>query len=158
MPLCIECNKNQVVDKRQEYCTTCLNETKICRKCQQRKSIFEFEKNQKSIARKISRRGACKECRKHKKSIPLKKRKEYEKKNPCPAVGEKFYCPVCQNTITRQHINDVVLDHSHKTGQIRGWVCRQCNSSMGMMEEDTIITGTGHKMDKRNINGFYIII
>jgi len=51
-------------------------------------------------------------------------------------MGKPFYCPVCRHTIIRQFKNDVVLDHSHKTGKIRGWICRMCNSSIGMMEED----------------------
>ncbi len=53
-----------------------------------------------------------------------------------PPIGEKFTCPICQNTIIRQFKNDVVLDHSYKDGKIRGWICRQCNSSIGMMDED----------------------
>jgi protein-arginine kinase activator protein McsA len=67
---CTECNKNEAT--LNEFCETCYNETKICRRCQQTKSIFEFEKNQKSIAGKISRRGECKDCRKWRKPISQK--------------------------------------------------------------------------------------
>lgn len=98
---------------------------------------FEFEKNQKSIAGKISRRGECRECRKWKKPTPMKARLEYEKTHPKPSIGEPFRCPVCEKTIIRQFKNDVTLDHSHENGTIRGWICRQCNSSIGMMDEDT---------------------
>ncbi len=134
---CTECNKNEATQG--EFCDLCYNETKICRRCQKRKSIFEFEKNQKSIAGKVSRRGECKECRKWKKPIPRKARLEYEKLHPMPPMGEPFFCPVCENTIVRQFRNDVILDHSHKDGKIRGWICRQCNSSIGMMDEDVNI-------------------
>ena len=133
-PKCTECNKNEATHG--EFCDSCFNETKICRRCQQRKSIFEFEKNQKSIRGKVSRRGECRECRKWKRPIPSKARKKYEKIYPEPLMGKPFYCPVCRHTIIRQFKNDVVLDHSHKTGKIRGWICRMCNSSIGMMEED----------------------
>jgi len=132
--ICTECNKRKATHG--EFCDSCYNETKICRRCQQRKSIFEFEKNQKSIAGKVSRRGECRECRKWKKSIPSKAKKEYEKHHPVPPIGEPFTCPVCRNTIIRQFKNDVVLDHDHKTGEIRGYICRMCNNSMGMMEDD----------------------
>lgn len=135
--ICIECNKNEA--RIEEYCDSCYNETKICRRCQNKKSIFEFEKNQRSIAGKVVRRGECKECRKWKKPIPLKMRFEYEGNYPRPPIGEPFTCPICQKTFIRQFINDVTLDHSHKTGEIRGWICRQCNSSIGMMEEDVNI-------------------
>lgn len=134
---CTECSRNEATIG--EFCESCYNETKICRNCQQRKSIFEFEKNQKSIAGKVSRRGACRECRKWKKPIPTKLRFEYEKTHPQPPIGKPFHCPICDKTIIRQFKNDVVLDHSHKTGEIRGWICRQCNSSVGMMDENTTI-------------------
>ena len=134
---CIECNKNEATHG--QFCDSCFNETKICRRCQQRKSIFEFEKNQKTIAGKISRRGECRDCRKWRKMIAPKMRVEFEKMYPPPAFGKPFYCPVCQHTIIRQFKNEVVLDHSHKTGQIRGYICRMCNNSIGMMDDDVEI-------------------
>ncbi len=134
---CTECGLHKAIHG--EFCGSCFDETKICRRCQQRKSIFEFQKNQKSIAGKISRRGECRDCRKWKKLIPRKMRLEYEKTHPMPPIGEPFHCPVCDKTIIRQFKNDVVLDHYHINGQIRGWICRQCNSSIGMMDEDVNI-------------------
>ncbi len=134
---CIECNRNKATHGK--FCDSCFNETKICRTCQQRKSIFEFEKNQRTIRGKVSRRGECKECRKWRKPIPIKIRIEYEKTHPRPPIGKPFHCPVCDRTIIRQYKNDVVLDHNSETGEIRGWVCRQCNSSMGMMNEKVSI-------------------
>ena len=131
---CTECGKNKAIQG--EFCEFCFNETKICRRCQQRKSIFKFQKNQKSIAGKISRRGECQDCRKWKKPIPMRMRNEYEKTHPMPPLGKPFHCPVCEKTIIRQFKNDVVLDHFHLNGEIRGWICRQCNSSIGMMDED----------------------
>src|SRR3989344_6212038 len=81
---CTECDKNKAIQG--EFCESCFNETKICRRCQQRKSIFKFQKNQKSIAGKISRRGECQDCRKWKKPIPMKMRIEYEKTHPMPPL------------------------------------------------------------------------
>jgi hypothetical protein len=56
-----------------------------------------------------------------------------------PPIGENFSCPICQKTIMRQFQNDVVLDHSHLSGEIRGWICRQCNSSIGMLDENVSV-------------------
>jgi hypothetical protein len=131
---CSECNKNKSTIG--EFCKSCKEETKVCRDCQKRLSIFEFEKNQKSIAGKISRRGSCRPCRSGKKPIPSKARNEFEKQSPMPPIGKNFTCPICQKTIMRQFKNDVVLDHSHQSGEIRGWICRQCNSSIGMLDEN----------------------
>ena len=134
---CVECNRN--VATRGDFCESCFHEKKICRRCQKSKSIFEFEKNQRSVRGKISRRGECRECRNWKKPISLKLRKKYEKIYPPPVIGNPFHCPICNRTIIRQYKNDVVLDHLHSTGQIRGWICRMCNNSMGMMEDDVTI-------------------
>jgi len=68
-----------------------------------------------------------------------KAREEFEKINPQPPIGKPFHCPICKRTIIRQYKNDVVLDHFHNTSKIRGWICRMCNNSMGMMEDDVRI-------------------
>ena len=77
MKYCIECNRNKATHG--DFCDSCFNETKICRRCQQRKSIFEFEKNQKSIRGKVSRRGECRECRKWKRPIPQRQERNLKK-------------------------------------------------------------------------------
>lgn len=135
MKKCTECNHNRAT--RGEFCESCFNETKICRRCQQKKSIFEFEKNQKSIRGKVSRRGECRDCRSWKKPMSTKDRQAFEKISPPPLIGKPLTCPICTRTIIRQFKNDVVLDHLHNTGKIRGWICRMCNNGMGMMEDDT---------------------
>ncbi|KKQ66863.1 MAG: hypothetical protein US88_C0018G0008 [Parcubacteria group bacterium GW2011_GWA2_38_27] len=134
---CIECNLNKATQKN--FCDSCFNETKICRRCQKQKSIFEFEKNQKTILGKVSRRGECRDCRSWKKPMSAKDREKFEKIYPPPPIGKPFHCPICNRTIIRQYKNDVVLDHLHNTGKIRGWICRMCNNSMGMMEDDVNI-------------------
>lgn len=134
---CIECNINRATNG--DFCNSCFNETKICRRCQLKKSIFEFEKNQKTIRGKVSRRGECRDCRSWKKPMSTKDRNEFEKIYPPPPIGKPFQCPICTRTIIRQYKNDVVLDHLHNTGKIRGWICRMCNNSMGMMEDDAEI-------------------
>jgi len=68
-----------------------------------------------------------------------KLRAKFEKKFSQPPIGQPFHCPICDRTIIRQYKNDVVLDHLHETGEIRGWICRMCNNSMRMMEDDVKI-------------------
>ena len=127
---CIECKHNKATAQRMmingiqgDFCDSCFKETKICRKCQEMKNTFEFEKNNRSIAGKVQRRGECRECRKWKRPISKKVREEFEKTNPQPPIGKPFHCPICDRTIIKQYKNDVVLDHFHDTGKIRGWIC-----------------------------------
>lgn len=150
---CSECGKNEAT--RGEFCETCFNDTKICRRCQKRKSIFEFEKNQRTVLGRISRRGECRECRRWKKPIKIKDRLEYEKINPPTPIGEPFTCPVCQSTFIRQYKNDVVLEHDHKTGEIRGWLCRMCNNGMGMMDDNVNILQRAINWIKGTLNIFF---
>lgn len=30
----------------------------------------------------------------------------------------------------------ICLDHNHKTGEFRGWLCMSCNSALGMVNDD----------------------
>lgn len=39
-------------------------------------------------------------------------------------------CLICDEPAT-------VIDHDHKTGEIRGMLCGQCNVGIGMFQEDT---------------------
>lgn len=37
-------------------------------------------------------------------------------------------CGICGNK------RKLVLDHDHKTGKVRGWVCRHCNSCLSLLD------------------------
>lgn len=41
----------------------------------------------------------------------------------CGAFGEDFKKGLC-------------LDHNHKTGEFRGWICTRCNTAIGMVKEN----------------------
>jgi len=47
---------------------------------------------------------------------------------PCPEC-----CELCGKTPKKYRLN---LDHDHKTGQFRGWICGQCNASIGLLGDD----------------------
>ena len=44
----------------------------------------------------------------------------------CGAFGSDFKKGLC-------------LDHNHKTGKLRGWICTRCNTAIGMVKENTEI-------------------
>ncbi len=107
---------------------------RICKKCRRLLPIDAFERNRPSVWR-----SECKECRAYKKAIPAKVRREYETKHPKPQIGEEFYCKVCERTITIQTTRDVNLDHDHKTGKIRGYICNRCNTGLGNFDDNITI-------------------
>ena len=109
---------------------------KVCSRCGERKHETEFSKNQYRKNNVIVRRAYCKTCEKKKKPLSAKSRRAYEEVHPRPKVGEPFTCPVCERTFVPWHKNQICLDHNHETGEIRGYLCGDCNASIGRMGEN----------------------
>lgn len=42
-------------------------------------------------------------------------------------------CAICALPIT---FVTAMMDHSHKTGKVRGWLCRACNVGLGMFRDN----------------------
>jgi hypothetical protein len=76
----------------------------------------------------------CKECRSVKVKINPEEKKEFNLIKP--KIGEHFECPICEDSFIRQFKNDVVLDHSHIDGSVRGFVCGNCNTGLGRFKDN----------------------
>ena len=109
---------------------------KFCTSCGIKKPIEAFAKNQFGKNNRILRRPVCRECYSKKIKINKEEKKAYEAKHPRPKIGEEFTCPICHRKKIRNFQNDVVLDHSHIDGSVRGWVCSSCNTSIGKFYDD----------------------
>lgn len=132
---CEECNTRPPIQDS-TFCQECSEATKECRDCLVVKSIFEFAKNQHKKSGERQRRSECEDCRKvSRKPIPSKLKTEYQNANPPPIVGDTFQCPVCERMFTVRTVRDVNLDHDAETGEIRGYVCGDCNTGMGKMSD-----------------------
>ena len=101
-------------------------ETKKCRRCGETKDIENFSVNRKFASGGIARRAYCIDC--GKKQKPISGVKFYPKK------PEELTCPTCGDNVTGNH--NIVLDHDHKTGNIRGYICDNCNTGMGRAKDD----------------------
>lgn len=101
-------------------------DTKKCRRCGETKDIEYFAVNRKFASGGIARRAYCIDC--GNKQKPASGVKFYPKK------PQKLTCPLCGDEVEGGH--NIVLDHNHKTGKIRGFVCDNCNTGMGRAKDD----------------------
>jgi 5-methylcytosine-specific restriction endonuclease McrA len=46
---------------------------------------------------------------------------------------QKGLCAICEDKLQDRHL--VHIDHDHKTGQIRGILCRWCNTGLGQFKD-----------------------
>jgi Autographiviridae endonuclease VII len=123
---------------------------KKCSKCEQEKPLGDFPKNSKS---KDGYRPDCKECRslvwyKYKENTSIQETQrinhllrtygltvqEYQEM----LERQKGCCACCGKEESTNHYGKTLplaVDHCHKTGAIRGLLCRVCNQVLGHLEE-----------------------
>lgn len=140
---------------------------KTCRDCEQEKPLEEFYKNKnyrkdgRDISCKVCRRQQAREYRDNNLEVVKARNREYSRKRYGwkPAQSgktnrertlakygltvedyEEMYsrlngtCPICDKEFDR-----LVVDHDHKTGNVRGLICRACNRGLGMFGDDLLI-------------------
>ena len=132
--------------------------TKECRRCKHTKSLDDFGpakgmKDGKSswcrscrakleAERRRRKPEECREaCRKRHRDDPLKK-KAYNLKSWYGLELEEFnrmkedqggVCKICGDTCSTGR--ELSVDHSHKTGKVRGLLCLACNTTLGKMKD-----------------------
>ena len=132
---------------------------KICTKCKKEKLVSEFYK---SKDHKGGFYTACKECAKqyqlnHKEKLK-KQCKDWYKKNKNKVrnnallrnygitldnyndmfMNQRGCCAICGKHQAESTLS-LSVDHSHKSGEIRGLLCGKCNHALGNVNEDTDI-------------------
>tara|TARA_X000001382_G_scaffold60040_1_gene41324 strand:- start:55 stop:483 length:429 start_codon:yes stop_codon:yes gene_type:complete len=82
------------------------------------------------------RRQECKKCREESRLIRNKIRKE------APKISSEHACPICLRTLEDIALKEsnrkaaFCLDHDHKKRMFRGWLCHNCNTSLGLLGDD----------------------
>lgn len=61
-------------------------------------------------------------------------------------VKQKHKCKICKQKMTKQ----LHVDHCHKTYKIRGLLCRDCNTGIGLLKENTTIIKNAIKYIKEH--------
>lgn len=137
---------------------------KICNLCQQEKPFSAFNKAKTNKNGTICYQSKCKSCynkvgieRYHKLSIDEKRKRSSQnymgfdyfknyrlQKNYgiTQAIFEKMYimqdgkCYLCERKIEGK---EVKVDHCHETGKIRKLLCHNCNTSLGLLNENPVL-------------------
>ena len=131
-------------------------ETKVCRECGKEKSIDNFTFRSDTY----TYRNKCKECEKKWKN---KWYREYYAKYPekqrnralktlYGLTHEEWLamwnnqdgkCAICNSPF--ENPSDACVDHNHRTDEIRGLLCRQCNAALGLFKDDSEILNNAMK-------------
>ena len=108
---------------------------KICNVCHKLKKTTEFAKNQNAKNNRSVRRPSCKDCRVEMEGVGVSRadKLKWLKKKP---VNEPFECPICSKRTIAGITSKVVLEHDHRSGRVRGWVCDSCNTGIGRFKDD----------------------
>lgn len=107
-------------------------ETKICSKCNEELPVTSFT----FVGGQGYRRTECKKC-----ASRLQKEREFLKATTEPPP-KNYKCPICKRSEKEcagkggLKSTTWVLDHNHKSGKFRGWLCHDCNRAIGCFKDD----------------------
>lgn len=109
---------------------------KICDRCFRILDTNDgFSNNRIKKGGKITKRPSCRDCRRIKDGISISKSDREYWSAQRPSDYSAFTCPICQKTVI-VGITKIVLDHCHKTGDVRGFLCESCNTGIGRFDDD----------------------
>lgn len=108
---------------------------KVCNVCQRLLDTNFFSKNQNGKNNRTVRRPSCDECRIEIDGVPPS-RQDRVRWNRTKPYLVPFKCPICGKVTIPGLTSKVVLDHCHKTGRVRGWICDSCNTGIGRFKDN----------------------
>jgi len=119
-------------------------ENKLCPKCKQAKPVSDFGKDRRA---KSGIAVYCRPCNRTKSQAqrerdPNHNRRAHLRRRynlSIDELGEMMLeqdnkCAICGTEEGR-----LVIDHNHRTGEVRGLLCDACNCSLGLLKEDPTI-------------------
>jgi hypothetical protein len=141
-------------------------ETKTCSRCGEEKPLVDFHLRSK---KEPWPKSACKDCHRERArgywvKNPLPKEAQREKNlQSAFGIGIKDYeallekqgnrCAICEIDTCASGRNFAV-DHDHKTGKIRGLLCKFCNTALGQFKENQTSLLKAVEYLKGNTNGY----
>ena len=104
-------------------------DTKICSNCGERLPITDFRVDNKGYMS-----GKCRVCQNmYHKDNSLRNKYNISLDDYAEMFEEQGgVCAICQQRSNKL----LAVDHDHETGQIRGLLCSNCNTALGMVKEN----------------------
>ena len=121
---------------------------KQCTQCGATKSLDKFEKN----------RNKCRECRKH--TPEYNRNWKYKKKYGISLdeyneilASQNNECCICGTNDPGGPGSTFTVDHNHKTEEVRGLLCSNCNRGLGFFKDnpDHLFAATKYLIER----GYY---
>ena len=121
---------------------------KVCTLCGTEKPLDEF------YYRKDSNKhtNECKDCRIERQRVKKLgvSNNDYEKM----FIEQEGQCKICNCKLNSSRYTKFAVDHCHKTGEVRGLLCTNCNTGLGLFKDSQ------HRLQKAldYINSFKDIV
>lgn len=98
-----------------------------CRRCDNKASSARYEKNKEQAKRDMWRY----DLKRLYNMTPDQYNSMLEQQNYC--------CALCGNTEPGYGSTRFSVDHNHKTGKVRGLLCKGCNLGLGKFKDDSLL-------------------
>ena len=126
---------------------------KICNVCFVLKNTGEFAINSKNAQGPV-RRPSCKQCRLDIDRRNMTKQAREEALRNMPPQGTLWRCPICRKW-SIVGVTKIVIDHDHREGKVRGYLCDSCNTGLGRFKngEDFLQNAISYLRQAENRRG-----
>ncbi len=115
---------------------------KICNICHVLKNqAQEFEYNQNDKQGRPTTRPSCRDCRVNINGKNMPKSEKDRMNAIKPKDYELFECPICHKVTIPDVTANIVIDHDHRTGLAREWICDSCNTGIGRFQDSPEMLG-----------------
>jgi len=65
-------------------------------------------------------------------------------------IAQEYRCGICKKHESDASRGRLVVDHNHTTGEVRGLLCQQCNTGIGMMQDSRELVNSATTYLERN--------